>query len=422
MTVQLLWLFLMHKPEAGKMSIFEEMLDMGKRQEFLRYRESRNRNDYRIQGMKEYLLSDCYEDDVKKLACGDYHLSIPVKKEIPKGFTDRKRIVYHFAKNEMSLLRMMSFVLHDYEDIIPVDVYSFKKGICAKDLVWKISRSCALRNMYVVKADVVSYGNSINAERLIRMIHDIFADQDPLADAFFTWLLRRRVFIVDGVLTEGDTSALPGIPIHNFFTNLYLADMDRKLSPHCELYARYSDDIIMFQRTWTEAERNMHLLFSELKAHGLTPHDDEKTGIYDPGSPYDFLGFSFAGNNVDISRTSLKKLKRRMRIRAKRTGLDRDRRFKTPAEKAKHLIQLNRKTFFGRPGSDDLCWSQWAFPVITGTGCLHELDLYNQQCIRYVMTGKWSDAGYRVKYSQLKELGYESLVRAYHASNVTSHD
>ena len=54
---------------------------------------------------------------------------------------------------------------------------------------------------------------------------------------------------------------------------------------------------------------------------------------------------------------------------------------------------------------------------------LHELDLYNQQCIRYVMTGKWSDAGHRVRYAALKDLGYESLVRSYYGSRSrTQHD
>ena len=96
-----------------------------------------------------------------------------------------------------------------------------------------------------------------------------------------------------------------------------------------------------------------------------------------------------------------------MRIRAKKAGLDKNRRFNTPEEKARDLIALNHQTFFGKPGSNELCWNQWAFPVITGTDCLHELDLYNQQCIRYVMTGKWSNAGYRVKYSCLKPFVFE---------------
>ena len=156
----------------------------------------------------------------------------------------------------------------------------------------------------MVKADICSYGNSIDAERLIEILQESFADRDPKAVSFFIWLLRRKVFISDGVLTEGDTSALPGIPIHNFFTNIYLADTDRRLAPRCEFYARYSDDIIMFQRSREDAESNMGLLLDEFTAHRLMPHQDDKTGIYDPGQPYDYLGFSLF--SISLRKLSLR--------------------------------------------------------------------------------------------------------------------
>ena len=104
-----------------------------------------------------------------------------------------------------------------------------------------------------------------------------------------------------------------------------------------------------------------------------------------------------------------------MRIRAKRIGLDRKKCYRSPEEKARHLIRLNRGTFYGKPGSSNLSWTQWAFPVITKIDGLHALDLYNQHCIRYVLTGKWSDSQYRVTYDELKALGYDSLVRAYYS-------
>lgn len=396
------------------MGLFEEMMDEDRRRAFLKYRESKKIEDIQSQRMKEYLLSDRYEEDVKRLINGDYRISVPVKKEIPKASTNRKRTVYHFEEDEMNLFRMMAFVLHDHDRFMSDDVWSFKKGTSVKDLVLHISHDRDLRWMHVVKADILSYGNSIDPQRLIKNIQDCFGDTDPKVVDFFFWLLGRQVYIRDGVLTEGDTSALPGCPIHNFFTNLYLVDTDSRISPRCELYARYSDDIIMFQRTREEAEENMRLLLEELKEHRLSPHEDEKTGIYEPGEPFEYLGFSFEGDDVDIAKSSVKKLKRRMRIRAKKVGLDKNKRFRTPEEKAVHLIRLNRQTFFGKPGSNDLCWSRWTFPVITKTEQLHELDLYNQRCIRFALSGKWSDAQYRVDYSTLKELGYESLVRSYH--------
>lgn len=396
------------------MNLFEKMLRMETRQAFLAYREKRRMPDALSKRMREYLLSSSYETDVRNLMNGIYLISLPEKKLIPKSYSDRKRTVYHFTEDEMSLFRMMAYVLHEYESMIPKQVYSFKHETSAKDLILYISRNTHLRSLYTVKADIVSYGNSIDPDRLIRTLQETLGKEEPSAVAFFSWLLGRKRYIQNGKEMVGDTAALPGCPIHNFFTNLYLVDMDRNLLPRCVDYARYSDDIILFVNTKEEAEANLNLLFQEFASHKLSPHEDEKTGLFAPGEAYDFLGFTFKGNDVDIADTSLRKLKRKMRIRAKRFGLDKNHYFHSPEEKAAALIRRNQKTFYGRPGTGDLCWSRWAFPVITKAEGLHELDLYNQRCIRFLLSGKWSNAQYRIPYSKLKELGYQSLVRSYY--------
>ncbi|MDO5475997.1 MAG: hypothetical protein Q4F43_02660 [Eubacteriales bacterium] len=397
-------------------SLFEKMLAPDRREQFLAYRGNRKIEDFRIKRMENYLNSRAYETDVRRLMAGDYYLSIPEKKMIPKGYTDRKRTVYHFEENEMTLLRIMSFCLHDYEALFPKEVYSFKKGISAKNFIFKICADQRFQEMYVAKTDIIGYGNSIDADILISFLEKYLGEREEEAVAFFRWLLSRQTFRLNGTAMKGNTAALPGIPIHNFFTNLYLAETDRFLIPRCEAYARYSDDIIMYSLTKKEAEGNLSVLLARMKSLHLSPHTDEsKTKVFGPGESYDYLGISFSGGNIDIAGSSLKKLKRKMRIRAKRIGLDKKRRFATAEEKARHLIRLNHATFYGTPGSSDLSWSQWAFPVITKTDGLHELDLYNQHCIRYVLTGKWSDSQFRISYQKLKELGYDSLVRAYYA-------
>ena len=397
-------------------SLFEKMLSPARREEFLAYREKKKTENFRTKQMADYLNSPAFEADVRRLMAGDYYLSIPEKKMIPKGYTNRKRTVYHFEDNEMTLLRMMSFCLHDYEDLFPKEVYSFRKGVSAKNFILKICADQRYQEMYVAKTDIIEYGNSIDARILISFLEKDLGKRDAQAVAFFKWLLSRQTFQMNGTVMEGDTSALPGIPIHNFFTNLYLAETDRFMIPRCEAYARYSDDIIMYSLTKKEAEDNLSELLERMRALHLTPHADEnKTNVFAPGEAYDYLGISFSGGDIDISESSLKKLKRKMRIRAKRIGLDKKNRYTTAEEKAKHLIRLNAGTFYGKPGSSDLSWSQWAFPVITKTDGLHELDLYNQHCIRYVLSGKWSDSQYRISYQKLKELGYDSLVRAYYS-------
>ena len=58
--------------------------------------------------------------------------------------------------------------------------------------------------------------------------------------------------------------------------------------------------------------------------------------------------------------------------------------------------------------------SGWYFPLITTDGSLRLLDQYAQQCIRYLVTGKHTKAAFNCRYTDMKELGYVSLVNCYY--------
>ena len=187
--------------------------------------------DFRIAQMEDYLNSPAYEADVRRLMAGDYYLSIPEKKMIPKRYTNRKRTVYRLEDNEMTLLRIMAFCLHDYEGLFPEEVYSFKKGISARNFIDKICADQRFQEMYVAKTDIIEYGNSIDAKILISLLEKHLKERDVQAFAFFSWLLSRQTFKMNGIVRKGDTAALPGLPIHSFFSNLYLVEADRFLIP-----------------------------------------------------------------------------------------------------------------------------------------------------------------------------------------------
>ena len=77
------------------------------------------------------------------------------------------------------------------------------------------------------------------------------------------------------------------------------------------------------------------------------------------------------------------------------------------------IRKFNAKLFEG-DDPDSLSWSRWFFPVINRTGGLKEIDLYLQQYIRYLSTGRHAKANYRVRYKDLKALGYRSLVHEFY--------
>ena len=104
------------------------------------------------------------------------------------------------------------------------------------------------------------------------------------------------------------------------------------------------------------------------------------------------------------------------KIRRAARALDRWRRRKgyDTQRAMKGLIRIFDSKFFEGDDPDALTWSRWFFPVINRTDGLREIDNYLQQYIRYLSTGRHTKANYRIRYADLKSLGYRSLVHEYY--------
>ena len=80
----------------------------------------------------------------------------------------------------------------------------------------------------------------------------------------------------------------------------------------------------------------------------------------------------------------------------------------------KALIRQFNNKFFEGDDPQALTWSRWFFPVINRTEGLREIDAYLQQYIRFLATERHSRKNYRTRYTDLKALGYRSLVHEYY--------
>ena len=82
----------------------------------------------------------------------------------------------------------------------------------------------------------------------------------------------------------------------------------------------------------------------------------------------------------------------------------------------KAMIRHYNRKFFEEGDPDSLTWSRWYFPVINRTEGLKEIDRYLQQQFRFLSTGRYCKANFRVDYATLKRLGYRSLVSEFYRS------
>ena len=81
---------------------------------------------------------------------------------------------------------------------------------------------------------------------------------------------------------------------------------------------------------------------------------------------------------------------------------------------AKAFIKQLNSILYTSDYRSEVNWSWWYFPLITTDKSLHEIDLYMQDCVRYVATGCRTKARYNFTFEQMKENGLQTLVNRWH--------
>ena len=69
---------------------------------------------------------------------------------------------------------------------------------------------------------------------------------------------------------------------------------------------------------------------------------------------------------------------------------------------------------FDDENEDGFTWSRWDFPLLTTAESLKKIDQYLEQYLRFLSTGRHTKKNFNVRYEELKELGFRSLVNEYY--------
>jgi hypothetical protein len=218
-----------------------------------------------------------------------------------------------------------------------------------------------------------------------------------------------------GQLIAEEKGIMAGTPISAFLANLYLAHVDRYFAEQGILYARYSDDIILFHESKEALDQAVAQLHRFLEEAGLCIHPD-KQSYTAPGEMWTFLGICYRNGIVDVAPASVEKLKAKMRRKTRSLIRWKARKGATGIQAAKAFIRVFNRKLFENTAEHELTWTLWYFPVINTTASLQTIDNYCQSCIRYLATGKHTKGAYQFRYEQIKELGYISLVNRYYKS------
>lgn len=341
-----------------------------------------------------------------------YCFSVPMKKFINKSGNGKKRVVYSFSDGENRYLKVLTGLLFRYDDRFCDNCYSFRRGHGSRQAIRRLVRTRGIETMYGCKLDISNYFNSIRPERLLPMLKEILV-KEPDLYLFFEEMLSAGCATEGGELIYEDRGAMAGIPVSSFFANVYLREVDFFFWQQDILYARYSDDILFFASTRERREELLEQLIEMISELGLSVNE-EKTERYEPGDAWQFLGICYRNRKVDLSEITKKKLKGKIRRKARALYRWKCKKGATTEQVIKVMNRVFRKKLFDNPRHDEMTWSRWFFPLLTTDEGLREIDSYMQEHLRFLESGSFRKKNYKISYEKLKALGYQSLVHEFY--------
>ena len=128
--------------------------------------------------LKDFIENKKYKEITTKLGNNNYTFSLPIKKEINKKHTGKKRITYTFKKEEMIILKFITNKLYKYDYLFEDNLYSFRKHTGVKNALNKLMKTKSLKNMYAYKLDISNYFNSINTKLLLKNLEKDLNDKN----------------------------------------------------------------------------------------------------------------------------------------------------------------------------------------------------------------------------------------------------
>lgn len=345
------------------------------------------------------------------LADGGF-FGVPQKVLVNKSNSGQKRTVYNFTREENFIQKFIAFRLLDYDCIFADNLYSFRRDMGVKKAVTRLMHHPGICDMYSYKLDISDYFNSVSPELILPMLKKVLADDEKLY-RLLEAMLTEPCATYEGENVVSKKGILAGSPVSGFLANLYLSELDKAFEKSGILYARYSDDIIFFAED--ENKLNEYILqVSAFLSDKKLKVNPKKICRTQPHEEWTFLGFSFRDSTVDVSEVSKKKLKMKMRRKA-RALLRWKKRIGASDERAvRAFIRHFNKKFYSNDMPNEITWCRWYFPIISTAEGLKEIDSYMQQCIRYIATGKKNKSQYDFRYSDMKSLGYKTLVNSYY--------
>lgn len=179
--------------------------------------------------------------------------------------------------------------------------YGFRPKRNAHQALEVIRKKCNNKGWWVLDADIKSYFENINHEKLMLLVKQRISDR-RIIKLIEKWL--KVGFVENGAKHESIIGSPQGGVISPLLSNIYLNYLDtvwKKYYNHLGTLVRYCDDFVIICRTKKEinhAYKAVHDIMQKLEIE-LHPEKTRFVNLWDGKEGFDFLGFHHRRKSIE---------------------------------------------------------------------------------------------------------------------------
>ena len=236
---------------------------------------------------------------------------------IPKpGTTETRPLGIPTVRDRVVQTAVVSVIEPIFERDFAEHSYGFRPGRGCKDALRRVSQLLDKGFVHVVDADLKGYFDSIPHAQLMSRVEERIVDGRVLR--LIADFLKANI-LDDAKQWTPEEGAPQGAVLSPLLSNVYLDPLDQKMAELGIEMVRYADDFVILCETAEDAVRALDLVRQWVADNGLTLHP-EKTRIVDTRTDrFDFLGYSFHGQDHWPRKKSIQKLRDTIRQKTPRT-------------------------------------------------------------------------------------------------------
>ncbi|MDA0253588.1 MAG: group II intron reverse transcriptase/maturase [Planctomycetota bacterium] len=195
--------------------------------------------------------------------------------------------------------------------------YGFRPGRSCRDALRRVVELLGKGHVHVVDVDLKGYFDSIPHDRLMARVETKIAD-GPTLRLIESFL--KADILEDAQQWTPEEGAPQGAVLSPLLSNIYLDPLDHLMAAYGFEMVRYADDFVVLCRTAEDAARALDMIKDWVSENGLTIHPT-KTRIVDSRTiPFDFLGYTFCGQEHWPRKKSIQKLRDTIREKTRRNN------------------------------------------------------------------------------------------------------